>query len=57
MKNKYSVNYTNITNVPSVLVFEDGNLKSIFDVADSGYSINKLKTFINSVDFKEEDLD
>ena len=57
MKNKYSVNYANITNVPSVLVFEDGNLKSIFDVADSGYSINKLKTFINSVDFKEEDLD
>ena len=53
MIGEYSLNSLDITNVPCVLVFNDGMLKSVYSVKDNDYDISKFivylwKGYINS---------
>lgn len=55
MESRYTINSQSITDVPSILVIEDGILKSIYSIEDNDYSIDKVKLFINNVYFSTED--
>ena len=56
MVSKYYVNDISMANVPSIMVFEDGVLKFIYDIKDNGYDIENIKLFVNGIIFsKEED--
>ena len=50
MVSKYFVNGLNITNVPCLLVFKDGMLKSIYSVKDNEYDIDRFTIYINNID-------
>ena len=56
MISKYSVNALNITNVPLIMVFEDGVLNSIYSISDNGYDIDKLVVYINNVVLESDDM-
>jgi len=56
MISKYSVNSLNITNVPLVMVFEDGILNSIYSISDNGYDIDKLVVYINNIVLESDDM-
>ena len=56
MISKYSVNALNITNVPLIMVFEDGILNSIYSISDNGYDIDKLVVYINNVVLESDDM-
>ena len=56
MISKYSVNTLNITNVPLIMVFEDGILNSIYSISDNGYDIDKLVVYINNVVLESDDM-
>ena len=56
MISKYSVNSLNITNVPLIMVFEDGILNSIYSISDNGYDIDKLVVYINNVVLESDDM-
>ena len=49
MKDKYTVNYANITDVPNIMVFEDGKIKTIYSIRDNGYDVQKVEKFINDI--------
>ena len=55
MKNKYAVGLFNITDVPLLIVFEDGVVREIYSVSDNGYDISKFKSFLNNTTFSNED--
>ena len=55
LNKKYSLNSLSIIKVPSVMVFDNGNLKYIYSVSESGYDIGKLKLFINGIKFNNEE--
>lgn len=50
MVSKYFVNGLNITDVPCVLVFKNGMLKSIYSVKDNDYDIDRFTIYINNID-------
>ena len=50
MVSKYFVNGLNITDVPCVLVFKNGILKSIYSVKDNDYDIDRFTIYINNID-------
>ena len=50
MVSKYLVNGLNITDVPCVLVFKNGMLKSIYSVKDNDYDIDRFMIYINNID-------
>ena len=56
MVNKYSLNNVNITNVPCVLVFEDGILKAIYSVSENGYDIDRFVVYVNGIDLESEEM-
>ena len=49
MISKYSVNSLNITNVPCVLVFNEGVLTSIYSVKDNDYNIDRFFNYLNNI--------
>ncbi len=49
MVNKYSLNDLNITDVPCVLVFSDGVLKSIYSISDNNYDIDRFVIYLNNI--------
>lgn len=49
MKDKYTVNYANITDVPNIMVFEEGKIKTIYSIRDNGYDVQKVEKFINDI--------
>ena len=55
MKMKYSINYVNISDVPLVMVFDGGILKSAYSIADNNYDVNGTVSFVNNVKFNSED--
>lgn len=55
MESKYMINSQSITDVPSILVIEDGKLKNIYSVSNNGYNMKKVRLFINNVHFNSED--
>ncbi len=49
MVSKYFVNGLNITDVPCVLVFKNGMLKSIYSVKENGYDIDRFTIYLNNI--------
>ena len=56
MISKYSVNNLNITDVPCVLVFNDGLLSSIYSISDNDYDIDRLVVYINNIVLESDDI-
>ena len=56
MKNKYYVNNLSIVDVPSILVFSLGNLKSIYSIRDNKYNVDNTVEFINSINMNTKGL-
>ena len=54
MVSKYVINGLNITDVPCVLVFKNGILKSIYSVKDNDYDIDRFTIYINNIDMGGE---
>lgn len=42
----YAINSLNITNVPCILIIEDGDVKSIYGIKNNNYDLEKLKSFL-----------
>ncbi len=55
MVNKYAVGSLNMTNVPLVVVFENGNIREIYNISNDGYDISRFKAYIANVSFNSED--
>ena len=49
---EYNIDNKNISNVPCILVFEEGSLIKIYDIKENNYDIEQLEEF-----FEEEGLD
>lgn len=56
MISKYFINGLDITDVPCVLVFKDGMLKSIYSIKDNDYDIDRLTIYINNIDMESEGI-
>ena len=56
MIEKFSINGIDVTDVPSVLVFSDGKLDSIYSVSDNDYDIDKFLVYINSIELERDDI-
>ena len=56
MISKYFVNGLNIADVPCVLVFKNGMLKSIYSVKDNDYDIDRFTIYINNIDMEGDGL-
>ena len=54
MKSRYFLNDLDITNVPCVLVFKEGMLKSIYKVSDNGYDVDRFVIYVNNVVLESE---
>lgn len=56
MDDKYFLNDLSITNVPCLLVFNDGVLKSIYSVSDNDYDIEKFMLYLNNIDMESDGI-
>ena len=56
MIEKYSLKYADITDVPNIIVFEDGKLISIYNIKDNGYSVSKAVEFVNNIKFGDGEI-
>ena len=56
MIGKYSLNSLDITNVPCVLVFNDGMLKSVYSVKDNDYDISKFVVYLDNIVLESDDV-
>lgn len=54
MLNKYSLNDLSITDVPCVMVFSDGMLKSVYSVSDNDYDIERFTIYINNLNVESD---
>ena len=53
--NKYSDGVVNDKSIPIILVVENGNIKSYFEIKENNYDIDLVKEFILGIKFSEED--
>jgi len=53
---KYYVNDLSITDVPCILIFSSGNLKSIYNISNNNYDITSAVGFINSFNMNVKGL-
>lgn len=56
MIEKYSLKYSDITDIPNIIVFEDGKLISIYNIKDNGYSVSKTVEFVNNIKFSDGEI-
>ncbi len=56
LENKYYIKDLSIVDVPSILVFSMGELKTIYNIADNNYDIVKTVEFINSFNMNVKGL-
>lgn len=56
MVGKYMINSLNITDVPSVLVFNNGELNSIYSVSDNNYDIDRFVLYLNNIVLERDDI-
>ena len=56
MTSRYSLNTLNITNVPCVLVFDEGMLKSIYSVKDNDYDIERFVIYLNNIQLERDGI-
>lgn len=43
---KYQINNKNISNLPCILIFEEGNLKKIYDIKENNYNVDEVEDFL-----------
>ncbi|MGM9881399.1 MAG: DUF6568 family protein [Bacilli bacterium] len=55
LKNKYKLDDLDITNVPAIIIFKDGNITSIYNIKDDDYNIDKLKSYLEKERVIEDD--
>ncbi len=53
-KSIYTIGDTSITDVPVIMVFDNGILKSIYGIKDNNYDIDSLKLFIDNITFTSD---
>lgn len=56
MVSNYSLNNLNITDVPCVLVFNDGELNAIYSVSDNDYDIDRFIIYLNNIVLESDDI-
>ena len=56
MNTKYSLNDLSITDVPCVLVFSNGILKSIYSISDNNYDIDRFTNYLNNIVLESEGI-
>ena len=56
MVTKYSLNDLSITDVPCVMVFSDGMLKSVYSVSDNDYDIERFTIYINNLNVESDGI-
>ena len=56
LENKYYINDLSIVDVPSILVFSMGELKTIYNIADNNYDGIETVKFINCFSMGERGL-
>lgn len=54
MINNYKINSVNMTNVPCLLIFEEGKLKTIYSVRKNGYDIEGFTEYVNNIRFASD---
>ncbi len=54
MDMKYIANNVSMTNVPVIMVIDNGALTGIYDIKSNGYDIESLKLYINSIKFSND---
>ena len=57
MKKKYHINNLDITDVPLIMVIENGTLKTIYSIRYNDYDSGLVKNFLNSIEFEEDEID
>ena len=55
MDMKYTIGNKKMSDVPSVVVIENGVLRDIYSIKDNNYDQNEVMSFINKIKFKSED--
>lgn len=56
MVDSYSLNSLNITNVPCVLTFNNGELKSIYSVEENDFNVDRFIMYVNNVLVESDDI-
>lgn len=56
MENKYLLNNLNMTDVPCIIVFKNGIVKSIYSVSDNDYDIDMLVSYLNNLMLESDDM-
>ena len=56
MTSKYMINSLSITDVPSVLVFNNGVLNSIYSVSDNYYDIDRFVIYLNNIELERDGI-
>ncbi len=46
---EYSINTLSMSDVPSIVLFDDGSLKSIYSVKDNNYNVHAVVDYINNI--------
>ena len=54
MISKYTINNINISDVPVIIVIDNGKLSNIYGIKNSNYDIEALKLFINNISFSSD---
>lgn len=52
---EYNIDNKNISNVPCILVFKDGNLTKIYDIKENNYDVNKVEIFLEEEGIELDD--
>ena len=55
MFKKYNLNNIDIGSIPLILVMDNGNIDSVYNIRENDYDIDGLKDFINSVRYNSGD--
>jgi len=53
---KYYYNNLNIMDVPCVIVFNDGEIESIYSVKGNNYNIEEFVMYVNQINYEMDDL-
>ena len=56
MTSKYKINDLDLLDVPCVLVFNDGLLKSIYSISDNAYDIERFTIYLNNIELESDDI-
>lgn len=56
MTSKYKINDLDLLDVPCVLVFNDGLLKSIYSISDNDYDIERFTIYLNNIELESDGI-